>query len=222
VNLSSASEDQGQELSINELISQYSGSKPAPDSNKRQREHGDWCEEDESWTNITPQQSRRDLRYQDKEHPKPDFKNEQKWEEVNRSAPEQRPPTLAQMLTHVEDSREWLEVSSYKNAPKRDKILSRQREIAALDAERDKLIAEIKAEGPVILPAVGNHSPNFAMLPPAASKKFGHRAAPVPKSERGTAAMQCYRVVSSKRRYSDVQDDRAQASLKKVSTYKHR
>ncbi|KAH9204553.1 hypothetical protein DL95DRAFT_451596 [Leptodontidium sp. 2 PMI_412] len=211
-----ASEDHGQELSINELISQYSESKPAANSTKKQRYHDDWREEDESWTNIRQHQSRRDLRYQDKEHRKPVVKNEEKREEINRSALEPRPPTLAQMLTHVEDSRQWLEASSYKNAPKRDKILSRQREIAALDAERDKLIAEIKAEGPLILPAVGNHTPNFT-IPPAASEKVGHRAAPVPKTEKGTAATQYYRVVPSKRRYNDVQDDRAQASTKKLA-----
>jgi hypothetical protein len=160
---------------------------------------------------------RRDPRDQDEEYRGAEIKNEQK-REINRpNAParEQKLPTLAQILSHDDDLREWLDITGYHNAAYRDKILNRRRAIAALDAQREKLLAEMEAEERV--PVAGNHTPTTAMLPPPIPNKVGSRAEPTQKLDRGIAEPQRGQVVSNKRPYSDVQDTRVEDSGGKVA-----
>ncbi|OBT59794.1 hypothetical protein VE03_10738, partial [Pseudogymnoascus sp. 23342-1-I1] len=72
----------------------------------------------------------RESDHRDEERRRPEAKPEPK-----------RTPTLEALLPYL---REWLEITGYYNAPFRDKILSRRRAIAALDAQRMKLVAEME------------------------------------------------------------------------------
>jgi hypothetical protein len=90
---------------------------------------------------------------------------------------EANPPTLDQVLPHNPDLREWLDITGYHITDYRDKVLSRRRKIAALDAQKAQLLAEEIGErgghpgtsGALALPA--------AMLPPPVPSQ------PAPKSE---------------------------------------
>ena len=163
---------------------------------------------------------RRDHRNQDEEYRRvEEMKNGKKREEVSRpNAPvrEQSPPTLAQLLPYDEDLKEWLEITGYHNAAYRDKILNRYRAIAALDAQRERLLAEMEAEERGTVSA-GNYTPKSAMLPPPIPNKVGSRADPAPKPDNGMADTQRDRVVSNKRPYSDVQDSRDEGNSGKVA-----
>jgi YTH domain-containing protein 1 len=88
---------------------------------------------------------RRDVRDHE-DYRKPEIKSEQEREDISRSNCEARSPTLTKLLHHDEDLREWLEISGYHNGPYRDKILNRRRAIAAIDAQRNVLLAEVEAE----------------------------------------------------------------------------
>jgi hypothetical protein len=142
-------------------------------------------------------------------------------EEYNRQAreQEQKPPTLNELLPHDEDLREWLDITGYHNASYRNKILNRRRAIAALDAQRDKLLAEMEAEERGGLPAaVGSQTSASSMLPPPIPNKIGGRIEP-PLTSAGisTVDTQRDRVVSNKRPYSDVQDPRDEPVRGKVA-----
>ena len=133
-------------------------------------------------------------------------------EEFNRPVKEreQKPPTLNDILPIDDDLREWLDITGYHNAPYRSKILNRRRAIAALDAQRDKLLAEMEAEERGGLPVVIRHqTPASSMLPPPIPNKLGGRIEPpLTSAGNSTVDTQHDRVVSNKRPYSDVQDPR--------------
>jgi YTH domain-containing protein 1 len=147
--------------------------------------------------------SRRDSRDEERRRQEP--KLEPRREEQPR---EQKPPTLEALLPHDEDLREWLEITGYHNAPYRDKILSRRRAIAALDAQRMKLVAEMEAEERGGIAAV----PGSSMLPPTLPNKTGSRIEP-----NATQDAQNDRLSSNKRRFSDVQDSPADGSIGKLA-----
>jgi YTH domain-containing protein 1 len=133
-------------------------------------------------------------------------------EEFNRPVKEreQNPPTLNDILPIDDDLREWLDITGYHNAPYRNKILNRRRAIAALDAQRDKLLAEMEAEERGGLPVViRNQTPASSMLPPPIPNKLGGRIEPpLTSAGNSTVDTQHDRVISNKRPYSDVQDPR--------------
>jgi hypothetical protein len=150
---------------------------------------------------------RREARDQDEEHRRPETKPEQKRED-NRLARETKPPnpTLVQLLPHDEDLREWLEITGYHNETYRDKILKRRRAIAALDAQKNALLAEMEAEergGPPIAAALLIPS---AMLPPPNPGKAATRANTIPEPETAKLEAQRDYTVSNKRPYSDLHD----------------
>jgi YTH domain-containing protein 1 len=180
--------------------------------------------------------SRSDQRYQPnykierKEYPEPDkrtyLRRDSRDDEYRRTEPiaespredfnrqarerEQKPPTINDILPHDDDLREWLDITGYHNAPYRNKILNRRRAIAALDAQRDKLLAEMEAEERGGLPVViGSQTLASSMLPPPIPNKAGGRIEP-PLTSAGNSTIdtQRDRVVSNKRPYSDVQDPR--------------
>ncbi|RKF59394.1 hypothetical protein GcC1_175029 [Golovinomyces cichoracearum] len=119
------------------------------------------------------------------------------------------PPTLEDLLPHDVDVREWLDITGYHNKPYRDKILGRRRAIAALDAQREKLIAEIEAEERGGIPVVVPTQPfSSSMLPPPIPNyKTGDRigtisiakiSSPIPHERQ--------QIASNKRSHSSSQD----------------
>jgi hypothetical protein len=155
---------------------------------------------------------RRDSR--DEEHRRAELNAESPREDYNRQTRdrEQKPPMLNDLLPHDDDLREWLVITGYHNAPYRNKILNRRRAIAALDAQRDKLLAEMEAEERGGLPvAIGGQTPTPSMLPPPIPNKVqvgGRAEPPLTSAGNSTIDTQRDRVVSNKRPYSDVQDPR--------------
>jgi hypothetical protein len=153
--------------------------------------------------------------FRDVEFRGPDPRNHQQREENDRPRG-QIPPTLQQLLPHDENLREWLDITGYHNTPYRDKILSRRRAIAALDAQREKLLAEMAAEERGV-PVAGSQTPNPSMLPPPIPNKLGGRIDSLVVPGNAAQDTQRYRVVSNKRHYSDLQDPRLEASSGKIA-----
>ena len=137
---------------------------------------------------------------------------------------EPNPSTLNDLLSHDNDLREWLEITGYHNAPYRNKILTRRRAIAALDAQREKLLAEMEAEERGGLPiAISSHIPTSSMLPPPIPNKVEARAeSALPQAATSTTDSQRDRVVANKRPYSDVQDSRDEPNGAKVARIEDR
>jgi len=167
-----------------------------------------------------PAYQRREVRTEDQRRPgsRPEHRSEtieQRREEVvNRPVREPKPPTLEDLLPLNEDLREWLEITGYHNAPYRNKILNRRRAIAALDAQRDQLLAEMEADERGGLPAIaGGQMPASSMLPPPIPNKVGGRSESVTAPPGDIASdSQRDRVISNKRPYSDFGDQRGEAN----------
>ncbi|KUJ21879.1 YTH-domain-containing protein [Mollisia scopiformis] len=135
--------------------------------------------------------------------------------ELNRQIREQNPPSLLDVLPHDEDLREWLEITGYHNEIYRSKILNRRRAIAALDAQRDKLLAEMAAEERGVAPPVVLQQSAPSMLPPPIPNRAEDRVES--KSIASVIEAQPERVVSNKRPYSELQDSRDAPSTEKMS-----
>ena len=166
----------------------------------------------------TPHQ-RQDTRNQNENHRRLEIKSEKR-EDTSRPSREARQPTLDDVLPHDEDLREWLEITGYHNGAYRDKILNRRRAIAALDAQRNALLAEMEAEERGgIQPLGGLPTPSSAMLPPPIPNKTGDRAETSSKPPpTAPETQQRDRVVSNKRPHSDSQDARDESSAKIART----
>ncbi|EKD19905.1 uncharacterized protein L3040_002413 [Drepanopeziza brunnea f. sp. 'multigermtubi'] len=164
-----------------------------------------------------PAYQRRDNREEEHRRTEP---TEQRQEELpNRQIREQKPPTLDDLLPLDEDLRDWLEITGYHNAPYRSKILNRRRAIAALDAKRDQLLAEMEAEERGGIPAsAGGQVPASPMLPPPLLNKAVGRLEPVSSTPaRDSSDSQLQRVAVHKRPYSDVQDSRGEPAAGKFA-----
>ncbi|PVH89900.1 YTH-domain-containing protein [Cadophora sp. DSE1049] len=167
-----------------------------------------------------PAYQRREMREEDHRRPelrpehRPETSGQRREEVINRPVREQKPPTLEDLLPLNEDLREWLEITGYHNAPYRNKILNRRRAIAALDAQRDQLLAEIEADERGGLPVVaGGQVPPSSMLPPPIPNKVGGRTESVGAPSGDIASdPQRDRVISNKRPYSDVGDQRGEVN----------
>lgn len=160
---------------------------------------------------------RRDMRDQNEDHRRSEVKSEKC--DDTRPTREAKPPTLEELLPHDEDLREWLEITGYHNVSYRSKTLNRRRAIAALDAQRNAILAEMAAEEPGGVPAVGAiPTTSTTMLPPPIPNRAGDRAEPSPKPTNTLPEPQRERVVSNKRSHSDVQDIREESSAKIART----
>jgi YTH domain-containing protein 1 len=160
---------------------------------------------------------RQDVRDQNEDYRRSEIKSEQKREDISRSNCEARPPTLAKLLSHDEDLREWLEITGYHNGPYRDKILNRRRAIKALDAQRIVLLAEMAAEECGGVQAVGGLPTRSSAMPPSPiPEKVGDRGEPYPKSGNAVPESQLDGVASNKRPHSDIQDPRDEGSAGKM------
>ncbi len=130
---------------------------------------------------------------------------------------EEKQATLIDILPHDEDLREWLDITGYHNVPYRSKILGRRRAIAALDAQRDKLLAEMEAEERGISASIGGSVLSSTMLPPPIPNKVEARAESASTSTGNTALdTQRERLTSNKRPHSDVEDPREGNNLGKL------
>ncbi|KAH7342949.1 YT521-B-like domain-containing protein [Rhexocercosporidium sp. MPI-PUGE-AT-0058] len=158
---------------------------------------------------------RRDDREED--HRRPGSNDPRREEVNNRPIREQKPPNLDDVLPLDEDLREWLEITGYHNIPYRSKILNRRRAIAALDAQRDKLLAEMEQDErgglPTVATVAAGQALGTSMLPPPIPNKLGGRAESVatPSAE-APSDTQHDRVVSNKRPYSDVGEPRGEVN----------
>jgi YTH domain-containing protein 1 len=125
---------------------------------------------------------RRDIRDGFEDHRKRDIKHYSSKEDV--PSPKQEAPTLAQLLLVDEDLKDWLDVTGYHNAEYRNKILNRRRAIAALDAQKAKLLEEMEIEERGGVPPVINIPVSAAgMLPPPIPSKMGAAASSIKKAD---------------------------------------
>ena len=110
---------------------------------------------------------------------------------------EERPskkPTLTEFLATDPDLKEWLDATNYFNKEYRDKILNHRRKLAALDAERERLLAEMGGG----VPGVGLAS-SMLVSPTESEPRNGST---------DTAALPRDRVPSNKRPHNEIQDGR--------------
>ncbi|KHJ33950.1 hypothetical protein EV44_g1136 [Erysiphe necator] len=116
-------------------------------------------------------------------------------------------PTLQDVLLHDVDLKEWLEITGFNNRPYRDKILSRRRAIAALDAQREKLIAEIEAEERGGIPIQSQPFSSSMLPPPIPISKPGDRFGTMPPATTtSTVPYERQNVAPNKRSFSQSQD----------------
>jgi YTH domain-containing protein 1 len=153
---------------------------------------------------------------QNEEYRKSDIKGEQNREDNIRPAREARLPTLAQLLPHSDDLREWLEITGYHNVPYRDKILKRRRAIAELDAQRSRLLAEIEADERAGIPVAVPSNTSSVTLAPTFPNKAAVRAEPTPGLDLAESGPYRDYVVSNKRSYSDIRDPYGENGLRKT------
>ncbi|RFU31657.1 hypothetical protein B7463_g4696, partial [Scytalidium lignicola] len=136
---------------------------------------------------------------------------------------QRNPPTLEQLLPFDGDLKEWLEITGFHNVDYRDKILSRRRAIAALDAQREKLLAEMEAEERGVVPVVsGANQIRSSILPlpivPRSSQQESSPATPVTPANQAPAVDP-----RTKRAYSEVQSEmEATGSKTKAARIEHR
>ncbi|TVY46280.1 hypothetical protein LOCC1_G003813 [Lachnellula occidentalis] len=145
----------------------------------------------------------------DDSYHRPDSNSVPKREETNKAAKPQKPSTLEDVIAHDEDLREWLEITGYHNAPYRDKILSRRRALAKLDAERKKLLADIEAdERSGLPPNPGPQASASSMLPPPIPNKVGFQTESTTSPIETMEESKSDRLNSIKRAHSEVDDGR--------------
>lgn len=128
-------------------------------------------------------------------------------------------PTLANVLPHDADLKEWLDITGFHNVPYRSKILNRRRQIAALDAQREQLLAEMAAEERGGLPNLGaSQNQSSTMLPPPIPNK----TATPPETLAANGFKERDRSVSNKRAHSEVEDARDENGAGKMSRLEDR
>ena len=161
---------------------------------------------------------RRDVREQNEEPYRSEIKID-KFENTSRPQSEAKPPTLEEVLPHNEDLNEWLEITGYHNGAYRKKVLNRCRAIAALDAQKAALLAEVEVEERGVVQTVNGVSITSAfMLPPPVLNKAGDRAEPFPNSTAAPELQQHDPVVSNKRTHSEVRGSRKASNSKIAHT----
>ncbi|CAD6503789.1 BgTH12-05534 [Blumeria graminis f. sp. triticale] len=140
-----------------------------------------------------------------------------------RLIPEPRPifPSLIdESVPHNADLREWLEITGFHDAQYRNKILSRRRAIAALDAQKERLLAEIESEVRGSLPtALRAQLPPSSMLPPPIPRYKAEHQNETITTDTTTPPINddFYRVSSNKRFYSQSQEPRIDTGPSKVA-----
>lgn len=123
---------------------------------------------------------RYDSQYASKDNREHEIKYDSREEDASSRKPEV--PSLAQLLLVDEDLKDWLDVTGYHNAEYRNKILNRRRAIAALDAQKAKLLEEMEIEERGGVPSMTNTQTSTAgMLPPPIPSKMSASASSIKK-----------------------------------------
>lgn len=126
-----------------------------------------------------------------------------------KSARESKPPTLAQVLLHDADLKEWLELTQYHDLAHRNKVLKTARALKELEDQKAKLLAGIQDDQTLVKYNMGNLMTGTLMQPQNAP------ATTEPTDLRD-------RVTSNKRNYSDVQDSQEVVNYGKVARLEDR
>lgn len=152
----------------------------------------------------------------DESYGRTDSSSVQRRDEPKKEARPQRLPVLADILAQDEDLKEWLEITGYHNAPYRDKILHRRRALAKLDAERNKLLADIAQDERSPLPPTPGPPPSASsMLPPPIPNKAESKSEPIVSPAGSSSDLKREKNVSSKRVYSEVEGGSSRTSAGK-------
>ncbi|KAH8668138.1 YT521-B-like domain-containing protein [Tricladium varicosporioides] len=112
-------------------------------------------------------------------------------------------PTLADVLPHDNNLREWLDITGFHNASYRDNVLSKHRQLAQLDAQRLKLIADLEAERRQGV-LVGTQPPSTMLPPPFPNSTPLETPLAIIQNMPGICSN---RTITNKRPYSEVEDD---------------
>lgn len=193
-------------------------------SERRGRQTSDQYERNQQPESEQRSYQRRDTRDVSDDH----RKNEIKYESKKEDAPSRKleVPSLAQLLLVDEDLKDWLDVTGYHNAEYRNKILNRRRAIAALDAQKAKLLEEMEIEERGGVPPVTNAQISApGMLPPPIPSKMGAAASSVKKADDipirpnndRTSSTASYQESGVKRTYTEYRGPQNEGDVEKVA-----
>ncbi|ESZ99365.1 hypothetical protein SBOR_0235 [Sclerotinia borealis F-4128] len=138
-----------------------------------------------------------------------DYRRPEVAKEDGKSVRESKPPTLAQILPHDADLREWLEMSQYHDLTHRNKVLKTARALKELESQKAKLLAGIQDNHSLVKYNMGSLTTGLIMPPQNAS------ATTEPTDLRD-------RVTSNKRSYSEVQDSQEEVNYGKSARLEDR
>jgi YTH domain-containing protein 1 len=161
----------------------------------------------------------RDLRDRSEEGRKQEIKYERKEESSRKS----EVSTLAQILELDEDLRDWLNYTGYHKTEYRNKVLNRRRAIAALDAQKAKLLEEMELDERRGLQTTDTSQTAASMLPPPIPTKISTVSVPAKKTndatDRGSSnqAQQApTKDIGVKRTYTEYQEPRGEGTSEKI------
>jgi YTH domain-containing protein 1 len=173
--------------------------------------------------------SKRDTRDSDEQRRKQESKHiSDREEEVVRKS---EAPTLAQLLTLDEDLREWLDITRYHDVEYRTKTLNRRRAIAALDAQKAKLLAEMEIEERGGLQTTTNSQTTVSgMLPPPIPSKMSTNTSssavapsskkdddlPIRSGQERSSSTSINQETALKRTYSEYRESQDKVSADKI------
>lgn len=138
-----------------------------------------------------------------------DYRRPESAKEDIKSFRESKPPTLAQVLPHDADLREWLDMTQYHDLTHRNKVLKTARALKELEDQKAKLLAGIQDDQSLVKYNLGNLMNGLVTQPqnpPATSEPTDLRD----------------RMTSNKRNYSEVQDSQGEANYGKAARLEDR
>ncbi|KAB8299861.1 hypothetical protein EYC80_000107 [Monilinia laxa] len=147
---------------------------------------------------------RRFSRDQNDDHHRPEFDKEDA-----KSVRESKPPTLAQILQHDDDLREWLEMTQYHDLTHRNKVLKTARALKELEDQKAKLLAGIQDDQSLVKYNIGSLMTGLIMQPQN-----------VPATTEPTDLHD--QVISNKRSHSEVHDSEEEANYGKAARHEDR
>lgn len=147
---------------------------------------------------------RRFSREQNDDYRRPEFAKEDA-----KSVREAKPPTLAQILPHDDDLREWLEMTQYHDLTHRNKVLKTARALKELEDQKAKLLAGIQDDQSLVKYNMGGLMTGLIMQP---------RNAPATTDFTDLRD----RVIPNKRNHSEVQDSEEEANYGKAARHENR
>ncbi|KAF7862853.1 uncharacterized protein EAF02_010402 [Botrytis sinoallii] len=137
-----------------------------------------------------------------------DYRRPEAAKEEIKSSRESKPPTLAQVLPHDTDLKEWLDMTQYHDIVHRNKFLKTARALKELEEQKAKLLAGIQDGQSLVNFNVGNLMNSLIQpqnTPAVAESTDLHD-----------------RLTSNKRNYSEVQDSQGEANYGKVARLEDR